>query len=292
MPTLVFSGIWVNNKPLSEMPRYIVQSSNDQITVLRIPYDEAILSFHFTALEYSSPEKVNYAYFLQGWDKDWNYTGNVRTINYNNISEGSYWLRIKSTNAEGRWNTKEATIKIIVLPPWYRTWWAYALYLVVLSAFIYIYYEYRIRQSKLEYEIRLAHLDAEKEKEINDKRHSFFTNISHEFRTPLTLIINPIKDILRGTGDNGHTGHEKDLTVVYRNARRLLSLVDQLLIFRKADVAADKMTFAKHNFYNLCNEVYLCYVQQAKSNHLSYTFACDNPQLELYVDREKMEIVL
>ncbi len=289
MPTLLFSGIWVNNKPLSEVPHYVVQSSHDQITVLRIPYNEAILSFHFTALEYSSPEKVNYAYFLQGWDKDWNYTGNVRTINYNNISEGSYWLRIKSTNAEGRWNTREATIKIIVLPPWYRTWWAYALYLVVLSAFIFIYYEYRIRQSKLEYEIRVAHLNAEKEKEINDKRHSFFTNISHEFRTPLTLIINPIKDMLRREGD---TGPDKDLGIVYRNARRLLSLVDQLLIFRKADVEADKMTFAPHNFYNLCNEVYLCFVQQARLNHLTYTFECNNPGLELYVDREKMEIVL
>jgi signal transduction histidine kinase/ligand-binding sensor domain-containing protein/DNA-binding NarL/FixJ family response regulator len=292
MPALLFSSIWVNNKPLAAMPRCIVRAGNDRITELRIPYNEAILSFHFTALEYSSPEKVNYAYFLEGWDKDWNYPGNVRTINYNNISEGSYWLRVKSTNAEGIWNTKEATIKIIILPPWYRSWWAWLLYISIASALIYVYYRYKARQSKLEYEIKLAHLDAEKEKEINDKRHSFFTNISHEFRTPLTLIINPIKDILRGAGDSGPTGHEKDLTVVYRNARRLLSLVDQLLIFRKADVAADKMTFAKHNFYNLCNEVYLCFVQQARSNHLSYIFECDNPNLELYVDREKMEIVL
>jgi streptogramin lyase len=167
MPALLFSGIWVNNKPLSEVPRYIVQTSQDKITVLRIPYNEAILSFHFTALEYSSPEKVSYQYFLQGWDKDWNYTGNAPrggAINYNNISEGSYWLRIKSTNAEGVWNTREATIKIIILPPWYRTWWAYALYIAVLSAFVYVYYRYRMRQSKLEYEIRVAHLNAEKEK--------------------------------------------------------------------------------------------------------------------------------
>ncbi|THU32406.1 response regulator [Niastella caeni] len=289
MPALLFSEIWVNNKPLAEVPRCIVRAGNGHIRELRIPYNEAILSFHFTALEYSSPEKVNYAYFLQGWDKDWNYTGNVRTINYNNISEGSYFLRIKSTNAEGIWNTREATIKIIILPPWYRTWWAYLLYIAVASAIIYIYYKYKARQRKLEYEIRLAHINAEKEKEINDKRHSFFTNISHEFRTPLTLIINPIKDMLRRAGD---PAIEKDLTIVHRNAKRLLSLVDQLLIFRKADVEADKMTFAKHNFYNLCNEVYLCFVHQARTNHLTYTFDCNNPNLELYVDREKMEIIL
>jgi signal transduction histidine kinase/DNA-binding response OmpR family regulator len=232
---------------------------------------------------------VNYAYFLQGWDKNWNYPGNVRTINYNNISEGSYWLRVKSTNAEGVWNTREATIKIIILPPWYRTWWAYLLYGVMAASLLYVYFRYKARQSKLEYEIKVAHLNAEKEKEINEKRHSFFTNISHEFRTPLSLIINPVKDLLRRAGDSDN---EKDLNIVYRNARRLLSLVDQLLIFRKADVEADKMTFAKHNFYNLCNEVYLCFVHQARSNHLNYRFVCDDPNLELYVDREKMEIVL
>jgi signal transduction histidine kinase/ligand-binding sensor domain-containing protein/DNA-binding response OmpR family regulator len=289
MPVLLFSGIWVNNKPLAEVPGCIVRAGSDHIDELRIPYNEAILSFHFTALEYSSPDKVNYAYFLQGWDKNWNYPGNVRTINYNNISEGTYWLRVKSTNAEGIWNTQEATLKIIVLPPWYRTWWAYAIYIIIASALIYVYYQYKTRQRKLELEIKLAHLDAEKEKEINEKRHSFFTNISHEFRTPLTLIINPIRDLMR---KQDNTDGHKDLGIVYRNARRLLSLVDQLLIFRKADVEADKMTFAKHNFYNLCHEVYLCFVQQARSNHLNYVFNCDNPDMELYVDREKMEIVL
>ncbi|WP_165760113.1 hybrid sensor histidine kinase/response regulator transcription factor [Niastella populi] len=294
MPAILFSGIWVNNKPLSEMPGCIVRAGSDRIDELRVPYNEATLSFHFTALEYSSPEKVKYAYFLQGWDKDWNYPGNAPrggggAINYNNISEGTYLLRVRSTNAEGVWNKQEATIKIIVLPPWYRTWWAYALYIIIASALIYMYYRYKTRQRELEYEIKLAHIDAEKEKEINDKRHSFFTNISHEFRTPLTLIINPIKDLLR---KGGNTDSEKDLSIVYRNARRLLSLVDQLLIFRKADVEADKMTFAKHNFYNLCNEVYLCFVQQARSSHLNYVFHCDNNDMELYVDREKMEIVL
>src|SRR4029079_9975406 len=159
MPALLFTDIWVNNKPLSEVPNYIVLASQDRIATLRIPYNEAILSFHFTALEYSSPEKVHYDYFLQGWDKDWNYTGNVRNINYNNISEGTYRLRIKSTNAEGIWNTREATIKIIVLPPWYRTWWAYALYIAIISSLIYMYYRYRTRQAKLEYEIKLAHLN-------------------------------------------------------------------------------------------------------------------------------------
>jgi signal transduction histidine kinase/ligand-binding sensor domain-containing protein/DNA-binding response OmpR family regulator len=289
MPPVLFAGIWVNSKPLSDVTQYIANKASDSITALRIPYNEAILSFHFTALEYSSPEKINYAYYMQGWDKGWNYTGHVKTINYNNISEGSYTLRIKSTNAEGTWNTQEAIIQIRILPPWYRSWWAYLAYMAMAALLVYVYFSYRNRQAKLEYEIQLAHLNAEKEKEINEKRASFFTNISHEFRTPLTLIINPIKDLLHRVQA---TEDEQDLNIVYRNARRLLSLVDQLLIFRKADAHAGTMQFAPQNFYNLCHEVYLCFVQQAKSYHLTYSFECDQRQLELYVDREKMEIVL
>ena len=290
MPSVLFTDIRVNNKPLSAASSYITKTANGQVEELEIPYNEAVFSCTFTALEYTSTEKIRYAYFLQGWDKGWNYSGTARTINYNNISEGHYVLWIKSTNAEGVWNKNREQIKIIVLPPWYRTWWAYLLYFSVAAALVYLYYTYRTRQAKLKYEIKLAHIDAEKEKEINDKRLSFFTNISHEFRTPLTLIINPVKDILKKDEETPADKHT--LNIVYRNARRLLSLVDQLLIFRKADVQADNMKFSRYNFYDLCNEVYLCFVQQAKTNHLEYVFECNNKDIELYVDREKIEIAL
>lgn len=290
MPPVIFTGIWINNKPGSAVDKYIVNTpGDDRISGLRIPFNQAVLSFHFTALEYSSPEKIRYAYFLDGWDKGWNYTDNIRAINYNNISEGSYTLRVKSTNAEGVWNIAEAIIKIQVLPPWYRAWWAWLLYFSLAALLIYVYYRYRARQTRLEYEIKLAHINADKEKEINEKRQSFFTNISHEFRTPLTLIINPVKDLLKKESKDpkDHT----ELNVVYRNARRLLSLVDQLLLFRKAENSADQLRITKLNFYELCREVFLCFIQQAKSKNIEYLFEASDQNLELYADRNKMEIV-
>lgn len=290
MPPVLFTGIWINNKPGGEVDKYIVNTpGDDRISGLRVPFNQAVLSFHFTALEYSSPEKIRYAYFLEGWDKGWNYTDNIRAINYNNISEGSYTLRVKSTNAEGVWNAKEAIIRVEVLPPWYRTWWAYLLYISLAASLAYVYYRYRTRQAKLEYEIKVAHINAEKEKEINEKRQSFFTNISHEFRTPLTLIINPVKDLLKK--EPKEAKQHSELNVVYRNARRLLSLVDQLLLFRKAENNADQLRVTKLNFYELCKEVFLCFIQQAKSKNIEYLFEAPDQSLELYGDRNKMEIV-
>lgn len=290
MPPVIFTGIWINNKPGSAVDKYIVNSpGDDRISGLRVPFNQAVLSFHFTALEYSSPEKIKYAYFLDGWDNGWNYTDNIRAINYNNISEGNYTLRVKSTNAEGVWNSSEAIIKIKVLPPWYRAWWAWLLYISIAASLAYVYYRYRTRQAKLEYEIKLAHVNAEKEKEINEKRQSFFTNISHEFRTPLTLIINPVKDLLKK--EPKEAKEHTELNVVYRNARRLLSLVDQLLLFRKAENSADQIRITKLNFYELCKEVFLCFIQQARSKNIEYLFEASDQHLEVYADRNKMEIV-
>lgn len=278
MPPLLVTGLRIDNQPRG--------MHGD----LRIPYDQAVLSVDFAALEYSSPNNISYAYFLEGWDKGWNYTSKVRTVNYTNLSEGHYTLRLKSTNAEGVWNTRETALEFTVLPPWYRSPWAWVLYAAFAGALVYFYRRYKNRQTRLEYEIRIAHLDAEKEKEINEKRLSFFTSISHEFRTPLTLIINPLKDILQRNKESGGEEHQ-EMNIVYRNARRLLSLVDQLLLFRKAESEGDRLKISKLNFYDMCREVYLAFTQKARAGEIDYQFECDNTDLELYADREKMEIV-
>jgi DNA-binding response OmpR family regulator/anti-sigma regulatory factor (Ser/Thr protein kinase) len=156
-------------------------------------------------------------------------------------------------------------------------------------AALWVYLWYKRKQTRLEYEVRLAHLDAEKEKELNEKKLGFFTNISHEFRTPLTLIIGPVKDLLYQKSTQTDTS---GLTTVYRNARRLLSLVDQLLLFRKADTDMERLRVSKTDFGNLCHEVFLCFIQQAKSKNIKYEFLKPSEGLEIYLDREKIEIAL
>ncbi|MCU7552741.1 response regulator [Chitinophagaceae bacterium LB-8] len=332
-PKIFITGIKINNKPLEQDHSYVTKASNDIIEEIKVPYNKAVFTFDFAALEYSSPDKIQYAYYMDGWDRGWNYIGNIRTATYTHLSEGSYIFRVKSTNAEGVWNTKEIRLNIIVLPPWYRSWWAYLFYMAAIGTAIYYYQQYKAKQNRLQYEVEIARLNAqnerterersqaelereraerergeaelareqaewekervinEKEKEINEKKLSFFTSISHEFRTPLTLIINPLKDIVTNKAGE-HTKPDHELDIVYRNARRMLSLVDQLLLFRKAESEMDKIRPSKLNIYNLANEVYLCFVQQAKAKKIDYLFDCPNEALEVYADREKLEIIL
>ncbi|WP_245901746.1 hybrid sensor histidine kinase/response regulator transcription factor [Chitinophaga ginsengisoli] len=275
------TAIRLNNVPIGQTTAYISKRSLENIEEITVPYDKAAVSLDFVALEYTSPDKIGYSYLLEGWDKGWNDARESRTANYTHLPEGNYSFMIKVTNADGKWGEEKQLLRIVVLPPWYRTPWAYGIYIALVLGLIYLYIQYNSRQERLRYEIRLAHLESEKEKEINEKKLSFFTNISHEFRTPLTLIINPLKELK----DNEKLG------VVYRNARRLLSLVDQLLLFRKADNEELKVT--RFDITLLCEEVFLCFTQQAESRHIRYQFLTDsNGSLEIYANYEQIEIAL
>ncbi|NLR81229.1 two-component regulator propeller domain-containing protein [Chitinophaga eiseniae] len=288
-PPVFISGIKINNVPIEADDAYISRHSQDQVQEIKLPFNKATLSLDFVALEYTSPDKISYAYRLEGRDDEWIYTRRSRSVNYTSLHEGKYIFKVKATDTDGAWTGKEQQLTILVLPPWYRSWWAYLMYAIAGGALIYAWLRYQAQKTRMAFEVAWAKKETEREKEMNEKKLSFFTNVSHEFRAPLTLIINPLKELLYHPEKASGTG---DLSIVYRNARRLLSLVDQLLLFRKADTEADKLKIVRLNFSALCREVYICFSQQAKMKAITYDFHCDNPDIELFVDREKMEILL
>ncbi len=281
-PELVLSGIAINNVPLEKNASWVKKISENRIKEIEVPYNKAVFSIQFTALEYTAPDKIKYAYFMDGWDRGWTYSENIRFANYTHLDEGNYTFRVKCTNAEGKWMPTEISLEIHVLPPWYRTWWAYLLYLVVIAAAIYGYIFYHKKQSQLEYEVKFV-------KELNEKKIAFFTNISHELRTPLTLIVNPIKDLLHSNGVNLDL---VDISAVYRNSRRLLSLVDQLLLFRSSENEISDLKPGWLNLKDVCYEIFLCFNNQVKAKNLDYTFTCSDNETLIFADREKFEIVL
>jgi signal transduction histidine kinase/ligand-binding sensor domain-containing protein/DNA-binding response OmpR family regulator len=283
------TGVKISNTPIEENVSYIEKRTENRIEAITLPYNKAVLSIDFVALNYSAPDKINYAYYLEGWDKEWNYVGKSRTANYTRLNEGRYTFRVKATDAEGNWLKQEQQLLIRVLPPWYRTGWAWLLYCGVFVSSVYIYIKYKAQQAKQTYQMALAKMETEKEKELNEKKLSFFTHVSHEFRAPLTLIINPVKELLRNPGK---APDPEELHIVYRNARRLLSLVDQLLLFRKADSEVGELKMASVNFCELCQEVYAYFLQQAKAHSIQYELSGVNASFEIFADREKMEIVL
>ena len=286
---LFLTGIKIDNSPVETETAYVTSRDKDIVTSITVPFDKAILSFDFTALQYSNAANLKYAYFLKGWDKDWDITNNVRTANYSHLREGDYKFYVKVMNADGIWNDEVQLLMIKVLPPWYRTWWSYLLYAAFVIGAIYIFLYYYRRQERLRYEIRLALLEKQKEKELTERKISFFTHISHEFRTPLTLIVNPLKELVaETTADKLH----KKLVTVQRNARRLLSLVDQLLLFRKAESIDQQLHVTNFDLKEACNEVFLSFSQLAVSKNISFIFRQPENEIFFCGDKEKIEIIL
>ena len=288
---LLLTDFYINNQPIEESGVEVKTLDSDKIKEVSLDYDQTTLSVEFVALDYNNADKINYAYLLEGWDEQWNYVGQARKANYSRLPEGKYTFKVRTTNFEGGWNKEVSLVSIEVLPPWYRTWWAYTLYLLSIAGILFAYLDYNKNKEKLKYKVKVAELESKKEKEIAEKQSSMFTYISHEFRTPLSLIINPLKKaVQKESVQNGYSG--SDLAIAHRNARRLLSLVDQLLLFRKAENDADSLRLSPINVNNLCNEVYQCFVNQAKDKNIQYNFTIPDHDIVIIGDYEKIEISL
>ncbi|MDR7211660.1 two-component regulator propeller domain-containing protein [Flavobacterium piscis] len=289
---LLLTDFYINNQPIEESKVEVMSASDTgKIKEVRLAHDQTTLSLEFVAIDYNNADKINYAYFLDGWDEQWNYVGQARKANYSRLPEGKYTFKVKTTNFKGGWNKEVSLVSIEVLPPWYRTWWAYSLYLLTIVGILFAYLQYNKNKERLKYKVKIAELESKKEREIAEKQSSMFTYISHEFRTPLSLIINPLKKaVQKESVQNGSSG--SDLAIAHRNARRLLSLVDQLLLFRKAENDADSLRLSTINVNNLCNEVYQCFVNQAKEKNIQYNFTIPDHDIMIIGDYEKIEISL
>lgn len=286
-PTLI-TGIRINNNPIELSDLNSDKQNVSDIQFLQLPYDKAVLSVDFAKLDYSFQGKINYAFYLEGWEENWNYVGHSRSANYGKLPPGNYTLHIKASDADGVWDKKERVLFIKVSPPWWATSWAYSAYAFFALLAAFVYRRHRKNANRLRYEIDKATLEKEKEHELNEKKTAFFTHVSHELRTPVTLIINPIRQLLlEKKGSDQET-----LQVIFRNSKRLLSMVDQLLLFKKADSHNDSLKIARLNVDEICKEVYQCYQLHAAHQRIDFKFITTNESQEIYVDREKIEIIL
>ena len=258
-PPVFITSLELFNKHV-EVGSYKLPEALSQIAELNLSYDDNVFSISFAALSYISPEKNQYAYMLEGFDKDWIYSGSDHKATYTNIPAGSYVFRVKASNNDGVWSTQEAQLKIVVHPPF---WWslpAKLFYLLLLGSLIYLYTQLRVRKEKRSHQQELKALSEKKEQEIRDARLSFFTMIAHEIRTPVSLIIGPLENLK--TEWKRMSLHAKNaatmdatIDVIDRNAQRLLNLVNQLLDFNKVQQHGMQVHFKLQNISKLMHAV-------------------------------------
>src|SRR5690606_9921536 len=232
-----------------------------------------------------------YAYKLEGFDKEdeWYDAGRQRTISYTNLPEGRYTFKIKVANNDGVWNEYEKSISIKVLPPFWKTWWAYTIYMLVFAGLLYLFYSYSVKTERLKHQLELESISHRVDQQLAQKKMTFFTNISHEIKTPLTMILAPIERLLDMS--EGNRNIHSQLRVMYRNGERLLNLINQLLDFSRFDARNDQFTTSQGDIILLIKELFLACKGLADSKGITLKFNTDLSELLLWFDQDKLQKV-
>ncbi len=255
---------------------------------IELSHTENFLSFEFAALNYVSTEKNQYAYKLEGVDTGWVYSGTRHFASYPNLDPGEYIFRVKGSNNDGVWNEAGTSITIIISPPFWKTWWAYLSYAGFFIFALYGIRRYEMNRLKLKNQVKIDEVVLKEKDETEKIKSRFFANISHEFRTPLTLILGPAEKIISDTSDD----IKKDANIIKRNSRRLLQLINQLLDLSKLESGKLKLEASKGNIVSFVKGVALSFESLAESKDITLKLLPEKDFIELYFDREKMMKIL
>jgi ligand-binding sensor domain-containing protein/signal transduction histidine kinase/DNA-binding response OmpR family regulator len=277
VPSAVFTSLKLFNKPVEPSENGLLQTNISNAKEIVFKSSQNVFTIDFTVLNFIKPDKNRYAYKLLGFEKNWNYV-DVPSANYTNLSPGTYQLLVKGCNNDGVWTEKPAAITIKILPPFYKTWWAYLLYAIFAAAVLFVLIRYLLIKAILI-----------KEKETNEHKLEFFTNISHEIRTPLTLIVGPLEKLIGDSIDNPEL--TRNLQPIKSQSDRLMNLVTELLDFRKAESGKMNLEIGPVNFVKFCKEIFLAFQNLAISKEIEYIFESESDDIELYLDKVQMEKV-
>lgn len=251
-------------------------SNTDEIT---LTHQEDYVAFEFVALNYENPERVNYAYKLNGLDEQWNYVGKIRNASYSNLAGGDYTFEVM-TSVDGNWDdAKKSSLTIHVLPPPWKTWWAYSFYAAFIIGGFWIGIRYYTKMIK-----------REKEHETDQMKLRFFINVSHEFKTPLTLVLNPIEKILSSPSDPEVV--KTSAQTIQRSARRLLNLVNQLLEFRKIDLGKTTLEPVRGDMVKFSKDIFMLFNDLAELKHIHFKFEKKVKRLIAWFDPDKVEKII
>jgi len=282
IPPVFITSILVNNK------HYLTGSLiNKDIT---LTHNQNVFSFDFIALSYSQSDKNEYAFMLEGFDKGWNYIGNKKSATYTNLDAGNYTFKVKASNNDGLWNENGQSINVKISPPFWQTWWAYLIYTFIIIGILLLMRRYSILRIHEKNELKQERLEKEKIEEINRLKLKLFTNISHDFRTPLTLIIGPLERMLKNKEGSSYV--QKQHETMYRNASVLLQLINQLLDFRKSETGKLKLKASKNNIVLFTENIKKSFDELANYREIDYSFKATEEVIDIWFDIVNLKKVI
>lgn len=290
LPKVMFTGFQLFNEEVKVGEEYdgqiILKEALNKTEEVVLGYKQNVFTVLFASDNYVLPEKTRYHYKLDGFNEDWLISmADQHRVTYTNLAPGSYLLKVKATNSDGYAGTEEATLKIVILPPFWMTPWAYACYIFLLIGGLFLAFYAVQRRERNKFKIRQMEQDAQRAEEVNQMKFRFFTNVSHELRTPLTLIISPLEGMIKETKEAKQLDK---LNLMHRNALRLLNLVNQLLDFRKNEMAGLHLSLSEGDIVayvrNICSSFLI--LSEKKNVHLTFFTAVES--LNMAFDEDKV----
>lgn len=291
---LLFTQFYISNKQVKAgekingrvlLPRLVSLTDT-----LALKYFENSFTLEFAALNYQHPEKVRYRYRLEGFDEEWNETAaDQRHINYTNLDPGEYIFHVKASDDRNAWDSREIRMAITVAYPFWQTPWAYLLYAFFSFGLFMVVRKVIVDRERLNAKIQHDQIEAQRLHQLDMLKIRFFTNVSHEFRTPLTLILTPLENLLKKARN---TNLSADLQVMHRNARRLLSLVNQLLDFRKMESGQIRLNPIPGDFIAFIQDIIVSFSDLSRERLIPIVLETEVREWQTAFDHDKLEKVL
>ncbi|GAA0523039.1 two-component regulator propeller domain-containing protein [Chitinophaga japonensis] len=293
-PAVVFTGLQLFNRTIAVNEklhnRVILTTALPEAKEIRLRHHENDFSIDFAALSYINTDKNRYAYMLEGFNKEWiNTDSKNRRATYTNVPPGEYTLRLKAANEDGVWNEKGIALRISILPPFWKTPLAYVTYALLLFGVLFFSRRMVIRRAHMRFALQQERREAQRLHELDIMKIKLLTNVSHEFRTPVSLILAPLEELLKHTGEGDS---KQRLRLMRSNAKRLLNLVNQLMDFRKMEMKELKPDPAWGDVAAFVKEAACSFTDLAERKQVAFSFRSDCPHLYTYFDHDKLERIL
>lgn len=289
-PPVVLRQLQINNNVIQPGGEDgILTAQLDRQKVIELKHNESNITIEYSALNFIFSSKNQYAYILEGFDREWNEVGARRVAYYTNIPPGEYKFRVKGSNNDNVWSDQVASLVIKISPPAWKTWWAYCIYAILFSGILFSIFRYFSEKKRLRNDIRLKQIEAKTQEEFYEARNKLFTNFSHELRTPLTLIMGPLEDVMEKESLTAEGTRKMQL--MQSNSHRLLRLVNNLMDFQKKESGTMQLKVSQGDFIQFTHEIITYFEELAQSRDIALSLYYTIDAIQSWYDKNLMEKV-
>jgi signal transduction histidine kinase/ligand-binding sensor domain-containing protein/DNA-binding response OmpR family regulator len=289
-PPVVLTDLKIFNASVPIRAKGPLTKHISELDTLILSYRQSVFTFEFVALNFTHPEKNQYAFMMKGFEKSWNYVGTQRLATYTNLNAGEYLFRVKAANNDGLWNEQGISLHLIITPPFWKTWWAYLIYFFLVVGTFYLILRYRLSKERLLHDLELEHLKLEKLAEMDKIKSRFFSNVSHEIRTPIMLIVGPLENALKTHRLKADI--KSKIELVIRNARRLLRLMNQLADSYKIESPEMNLQLVKEDIVEFAYDIFLSFKEYAANHGIDFQFHSNMTYGRTWFDPDKLDKII